>query len=118
MFCFHRLLTFPFDPAKFLDKTLLNYSSIFGIKTALHLTGSDYSWLGSAFYLGYIVGALMWAKLVQRWPQHVGKFISGAVTVWACITLLTRGFALPFGGCLFWLVWFADDLVLGCSAVL
>ncbi|RAK81243.1 MFS general substrate transporter [Aspergillus fijiensis CBS 313.89] len=73
----------------FLDKTLLNYSSIFGIKSALHLTGSDYSWLGSAFYLGYIVGALMWAKLVQRWPQHVGKFISGAVTVWACITLLT-----------------------------
>ncbi|KAM5341796.1 hypothetical protein ACJ41O_014827 [Fusarium nematophilum] len=30
----------------FLDKTLLNYASIFGIKEALHLEGSDYSWLG------------------------------------------------------------------------
>lgn len=32
--------------AQFLDKTLLNYSSIFGLQTALHLTGSMYSWTG------------------------------------------------------------------------
>ncbi|KAJ5358814.1 major facilitator superfamily domain-containing protein [Penicillium cataractarum] len=73
----------------FLDKTLLNYSSIFGIKEALHLKGTDYSWLGSAFYLGYMAGSVLWAKLVQRWPMHAGKFISGAVFTWSCITLLT-----------------------------
>ncbi|KAJ5106393.1 major facilitator superfamily domain-containing protein [Penicillium angulare] len=73
----------------FLDKTLLNYSSIFGIKEALHLEGSDYSWLGSVFYIGYMVGSMMWAKLVQRFPEHAGKFISGAVLTWSCITLLT-----------------------------
>lgn len=32
--------------SQFLDKMLLNYASIFGIKEALHLEGSDYSWLG------------------------------------------------------------------------
>lgn len=31
---------------QFLDKTLINYSSIFGLKQALHLHGSQYSWLG------------------------------------------------------------------------
>lgn len=32
--------------AKFLDKTLLNYGSIFGLKKDLGLKGSNYSWLG------------------------------------------------------------------------
>ncbi|KAJ5372706.1 major facilitator superfamily domain-containing protein [Penicillium concentricum] len=73
----------------FLDKTLLNYSSIFGLKHALHLEGSDYSWLGSVFYIGYMVGSMVWSNLVRRWPQHAGKFISGAVFTWSCITLLT-----------------------------
>ncbi|KAJ5771892.1 major facilitator superfamily domain-containing protein [Penicillium odoratum] len=73
----------------FLDKTLLNYSSIFGLKKALNLHGSQYSWLGSIFYFGYMIGSMAWAKLVQRWPQHAGKFVSSAVLLWSCITLLT-----------------------------
>lgn len=31
---------------QFLDKTLLNYGSIFGLKEDLHLKGSNFSWLG------------------------------------------------------------------------
>lgn len=31
---------------KFLDKTLLNYGSIFGLTKQLHLKGTNYSWLG------------------------------------------------------------------------
>ncbi|KAF7556535.1 hypothetical protein G7Z17_g1334 [Cylindrodendrum hubeiense] len=74
----------------FLDKTLLNYASIFGIKEALHLEGSDYSWLGSIFYIGYMIGSMVWSRLVHRWPGHAGKFISGAVCTWSVIVLLTR----------------------------
>ncbi|KAH8665598.1 major facilitator superfamily domain-containing protein [Ilyonectria robusta] len=73
----------------FLDKSLLNYASIFGIKEALHLEGSNYSWLGSIFYFGYMLGSVVWSKLVHRWPGHAGKFISGAVCVWSIIVLLT-----------------------------
>ncbi|KAF4966819.1 hypothetical protein FSARC_5534 [Fusarium sarcochroum] len=32
---------------------------------------------------------MTWAKLVQRWPKHVGKFIAGAVFTWSIIVLLT-----------------------------
>ncbi|KAK2776156.1 transporter C460.05-like protein 3 [Colletotrichum kahawae] len=73
----------------FLDKTLLNYASIFGIMEALKLGGTDYSWLGSIFYIGYMFGSMMWSKIVHRWPQHVGKFVSGAVCIWSAIVLLT-----------------------------
>ncbi|CEJ89649.1 hypothetical protein VHEMI05480 [[Torrubiella] hemipterigena] len=73
----------------FLDKTLLNYGSIFGLKESLHLKGSNFSWLGSLFYIGYLLGVMTWAKLVQRWPQHAGKFITGAMLTWSTITLLS-----------------------------
>lgn len=75
---------------KFLDKTLINYGSIFGLKRDLNLKGSNYSWLGSIFYIGYMIGVMVWAKLVQRWPQHAGKFITGAILVWSTIILLSR----------------------------
>ncbi|UKZ74854.1 hypothetical protein TrVFT333_002524 [Trichoderma virens FT-333] len=73
----------------FLDKTLINYSSIFGLKQALKLHGSQYSWLGSIFYIGYMIGSIVWAKLVHKWPQHTGKLIAAAVLAWSCIVLLT-----------------------------
>ncbi|RFU75810.1 mfs transporter [Trichoderma arundinaceum] len=74
----------------FLDKTLINYSSIFGMKQALNLQGSDYSWLGSIFYIGYMIGSIVWAKLVHQWPHHTGKLIAAAVFSWSTIVLLTR----------------------------
>ncbi|KAK4067269.1 uncharacterized protein Triagg1_7712 [Trichoderma aggressivum f. europaeum] len=73
----------------FLDKTLINYSSIFGFKQALHLHGSQYSWLGSIFYIGYMIGSMAWARLVHKWPQHTGKLITAAVLAWSSIVLLT-----------------------------
>lgn len=39
---------------QFADKSSLNYSSLMGIKEDAHLTGYQYSWLGSIFYAGYI----------------------------------------------------------------
>lgn len=102
------------DHQQFLDKTLLNYSSIFGLKQALKLKGADYSWLGrqvahsvsptnhtlirthSIFYLGYMIGSMIWAKLVQRFPLHAGKLIATAVLLWSSIVLLTRQNLLPY----------------------
>lgn len=37
-----------------------------------------------------MLGSMVWAKLMQRWPRHAGKLISGAVITWSCIILLTR----------------------------
>lgn len=40
---------------QFFDKSALNYSGVLGIKEDTHLTGSQFSWLGSIFYLGYLI---------------------------------------------------------------
>lgn len=38
----------------FLDKTTLSYASITGLQQDIHISGADYSWLGSIFYFGYL----------------------------------------------------------------
>lgn len=44
----------------------------------------------SIFYFGYMLGTLIWSKIVQRFPGHIGKTISSAVMIWSIIILLTR----------------------------
>ncbi|KAM0749041.1 MFS general substrate transporter [Meredithblackwellia eburnea MCA 4105] len=73
----------------FLDKTLLNYSSIFGLQKALHLHGTQYSWTSSIFSFGYLVGQPIAGRLIQRYSLHVGKIITLSVFIWSCMVLLT-----------------------------
>ncbi|CDH52324.1 mfs allantoate transporter [Lichtheimia corymbifera JMRC:FSU:9682] len=43
------------DFLQFLDKTTINYAALFNFKEDLNLTGFQYSFLGSIFYLGYLL---------------------------------------------------------------
>jgi hypothetical protein len=41
----------------YIDKTTLSYAAIFGIQSDLHLVGTQYSWLSSIFYFGFLIWA-------------------------------------------------------------
>ena len=41
----------------YIDKTTLSYAAIFGIKDDLKLEGTEYSWLSSIFYFGFLAWA-------------------------------------------------------------
>ena len=45
----------------YIDKTTLSYAAIFGIRNDLHLVGTQYNWLSSIFYFGF----LAWACKLQ-----------------------------------------------------
>lgn len=40
---------------QFFDKSALNYSAQLGIRDDAHLNDNQFSWLGSIFYLGYLI---------------------------------------------------------------
>ena len=68
---------------QFTDKTTLGSSSILGIKTDNNLSRSEYNWLGTIFYLAY---------LVFEWPQSLGlqklppgKWMAGNILVWGVV---------------------------------
>ena len=47
----------------YIDKTTLSYAAIFGIKDDLHLVGTEYSWLSSSFYYGFLAWACKYHSL-------------------------------------------------------
>ncbi|KAF2104450.1 allantoate permease [Rhizodiscina lignyota] len=70
----------------YIDKQTLGNSSILGILKDAHLNSSQYNWLVSIFYFGYLL-----AEWPQNWAlQHfpVAKWLSGNLIVWGSILLL------------------------------
>ena len=47
----------------YIDKTTLSYAAIFGIRDDLHLVGTQYSWLSSIFYFGFLAWACGFSNL-------------------------------------------------------
>ncbi|KAJ5143552.1 uncharacterized protein N7515_002339 [Penicillium bovifimosum] len=70
-----------------IDKVIISNAAIYGMKTDTHLTGDQYSWVGSVFYFGYLAFEYPAALLIQRLP--VAKLISGLVVSWAVLLLCT-----------------------------
>ncbi|EJF56374.1 MFS general substrate transporter [Dichomitus squalens LYAD-421 SS1] len=70
-----------------LDKSALNYGNLYGMKRALHLTGDQYSWFASVFYIGYLVGNYPDGWLLQHYPS--GKVLAITTFIWGTIVLTT-----------------------------
>lgn len=60
-----------------IDKTTLGYAAVFGLEDDLHLVGTEYSWLGAIFYLGYLIWEFPTNVLLQKLP--INRFMSGTV---------------------------------------
>lgn len=65
----------------YLDKTTLSYASIMGLKlppsddklkSGIGISGTEYSWLSSLFYFGYLAWEYPTSRLLQRLP--LGKY--------------------------------------------
>ncbi|KAF2115264.1 major facilitator superfamily domain-containing protein [Lophiotrema nucula] len=80
---------------QYLDKNGINYASAYGLRTATHLVGQDFSWLSSIFYFGYLLGQFPAGYLMQRLP--VAKFLGFATLGWGII-LMTTPACVNFGG--------------------
>ncbi|KAI0944706.1 hypothetical protein AcW1_002354 [Taiwanofungus camphoratus] len=80
---------------QFMDKTTLGSAAILGIKKATHLTTSQYNWLGTIFYLSYLVFEYPQNLALQRFP--VGKWMSANIFVWG-VALCCHAACKNFGG--------------------
>lgn len=78
----------------FLDKTCISYASVMGMKTSLGLVGTNYQWLGSMFYIGYLAWEYPTNRLLQRLP--LAKWSSFNIIMWGltlCCMSATENFA-------------------------
>ncbi|KAK7745523.1 hypothetical protein SLS53_003023 [Cytospora paraplurivora] len=70
----------------YVDKQTLGSSSILGIMDDANLTSSQYNWLSSIFYLGYLVAEIPQNIALQRFP--VAKYLAANLVIWGAILLL------------------------------
>ncbi|KAJ5974349.1 MFS general substrate transporter [Penicillium waksmanii] len=73
----------------YIDKAMLGYSAVFGLKDSLNLHGSQYSWLGSIFYFGYLAFEYPTTFAMQKVP--VSKWLSVNLFIWGGITMALAG---------------------------
>ncbi|KAI0010216.1 MFS general substrate transporter [Xylariaceae sp. FL0662B] len=79
---------------QYLDKSSINFASVFGLREGTNLHGQEYAWLSSIFYFGYLIAQWPAGYLLQRLPA--GKFIGITAIVWGTLTITTpacRNFA-------------------------
>ncbi|KAK4512772.1 uncharacterized protein ATC70_003478 [Mucor velutinosus] len=79
---------------QFVDKSTLGISAVLGIIQDTGLTGSQYSWLGSFFYLGFICFQLPNNYFIQRIP--IGRYLGSLLILWGITmgcTALCNNFA-------------------------
>ncbi|KAJ1044539.1 hypothetical protein NDA10_006628 [Ustilago hordei] len=66
---------------QFLDKTSLNYASLLGLKKDTHLHGQQYSWLGSFFYVGYLIATPVHGYFLQKFS--LSRYVGVNIVLWA-----------------------------------
>ena len=69
----------------YIDKTTLSYAAIFDIEEDLNLHGTQYSWLSSVFYFGFLAWALPTNYMLQRFP--VAKYLGINIFMWGFLLM-------------------------------
>ncbi|KIM79602.1 hypothetical protein PILCRDRAFT_823135 [Piloderma croceum F 1598] len=78
----------------FADKTTLGQSAVLGIIPGAHLTQTQFNWLGTIFYLSFLVFQYPQNLALQHLP--VGKWISANIFIWA-VALCAQSTCHSFG---------------------
>ncbi|KAH8892139.1 MFS general substrate transporter [Thozetella sp. PMI_491] len=73
----------------YLDKATIGYAAVFNLQSDLHLVGTQFSWLGSIFYFGYLVFEYPSSFAMQK--LSVSKWMSANLFIWGGITMALGG---------------------------
>ncbi|KAH7310833.1 MFS general substrate transporter [Stachybotrys elegans] len=76
-----------------MDKVTTATAALYGFREDTDLYGDRYSWVGSAFYFGYLLWCLPSGSLLQKFP--IAKLMFVVQLLWGCI-LIGTGFANNF----------------------
>lgn len=79
---------------QYMDKQTNSYASIMGLRKDLKMHGNQYSWVGTCFYLGYMIFEIPSSLALQRFP--IAKVSAVFIVLWGfvlCMTSLPKNYA-------------------------
>ncbi|KAE8354270.1 major facilitator superfamily domain-containing protein [Aspergillus coremiiformis] len=86
-----RMIPFMFScyVLQFLDKVMLNYAAVMGLKEDLGLTGNDFSNTATWFFIAYLIAEVPNVYLLQKVPA--AKWLGINVTLWGVAAAASAG---------------------------
>ncbi|KAJ5337257.1 uncharacterized protein N7506_005279 [Penicillium brevicompactum] len=66
-----------------IDKISINYANVMGLQDDLNMTGNDFSWLATSFFIAYAVAEIPQGALLQRFS--VTKVLGVNIFCWGII---------------------------------
>ncbi|CAM9010759.1 unnamed protein product [Wickerhamomyces anomalus] len=74
---------------QFMDKVTNGFAGVMGIQKDLGLVGDEFSWLGTGFYLAYLVAEFPISQSLQRLPFV--KTLSACIIIWGIVLCAHAG---------------------------
>ncbi|CAG8274428.1 unnamed protein product [Penicillium olsonii] len=74
---------------QFLDKVMLNYAAVMGIKKDLNLVGNDFSNTATWFFIAYLIAEVPNVYFLQKAPP--AKWLGGNVFLWGVAAAASAG---------------------------
>ncbi|QEU60445.1 Dal5 [Kluyveromyces lactis] len=72
---------------QFMDKITTSNAAIMGLQTDLKMHGEQYSYVGSAFYFGYLGGLFILPFLMQKTKKFM-KMLTSIIVIWGMVLAL------------------------------
>ncbi|SCU79282.1 LAME_0A08064g1_1 [Lachancea meyersii CBS 8951] len=69
---------------QYMDKASSSNAAIMGLRSGLKMKGDQYSWVGSAFYFGYLFGLFMLPPLLQKSRKFM-KVLCSIIVLWGLV---------------------------------
>ena len=70
---------------QFMDKVTTSSAAVMGLRTDLKMHGDQYSWVGSAFYFGFLLFNLGPGQIIFQRTKRMAKMLSVFIIVWGMI---------------------------------
>ncbi|OAA70596.1 allantoin permease [Cordyceps fumosorosea ARSEF 2679] len=74
---------------QYLDKTLMNYANVMGIKEDTGITGNQFSLLATIFYISFIACEFPTGYLMQRLP--LARYLGANIILWGIMVAANAG---------------------------
>ncbi|CEI88972.1 hypothetical protein RMCBS344292_03348 [Rhizopus microsporus] len=72
---------------QFCDKSALSVAAVLGIFDDTHITEDQFSWVGSIFYLGYLICQPLNNYFIQRLP--IARYFGSVLVLWGIVMTMT-----------------------------
>lgn len=105
---------------QFMDKITTSSAAVMGLREDLKMHGDQYSWVGSAFYFGYLFFNLGPGQLIFQKTKRMALLLAGFVIVWGMILALHAAPSVNYASFVFLrvLLGCAESMVTPCFTII